>query len=503
MADRWWRLSNLYTVVDEKGTVFPFVPRPVQADYYWNSWFLDIILKSRQHGFTTFKALEAMDACIFNDNYHAHLIADTRENAERLFEEKLRGPLKRFREEHPHLARFAETSEENARVLTFPNGSKLSCGMSMRGGTLQFLHISEHGKICAASRIKAQEIRSGSLNTVHAGQRICIESTAEGREGDFYEFATLAKKKHQAGTKLSPLDFKFHFYPWWKDAKNKLVPTGIEIDDAARHYFETLRVKEGIRLTPGQKAWYVVKKSTQRDLMFREHPSTPEEAFQGAVEGTYYGKDMLAVREQGRVLDYIPIEPKWPVDTSWDLGKNNRTAIWLHQWDWRLQMHRFVYFMDGVGGGLAFWWKKLQAVQERFHFTWGAHYMPHDIGVSEQSQNMGETREDFARELGLENIIVVPRVKLLADGQEAVRAFLPSCVFSAKFCDSPEHPGITYLETYRAHWDASNGKFTDEPEKDAACDGADAFRQIAQAWRPDIAQRNKKKPGGRKSWRTA
>ena len=62
--------------------------------------------------------------------------------------------------------------------LVFDNGSNVSVGTSMRGGTLQYLHISEYGKISAKYPDKAKEIKSGSFNAVKAGQFIFVESTA-------------------------------------------------------------------------------------------------------------------------------------------------------------------------------------------------------------------------------------------------------------------------------------------------------------------------------------
>ena len=90
----------------------------------------------------------------------------------------------------------------------------------MRSSTLTNLHISEHGKICAKDPERAKEIKTGSLNTVHVGQKITIESTAEGREGDFYTFCRKAESIKDSGRKLSAVDFKFHFFPWYQ---NKII----------------------------------------------------------------------------------------------------------------------------------------------------------------------------------------------------------------------------------------------------------------------------------------
>ncbi|MDA6552020.1 hypothetical protein OSK79_21975 [Escherichia coli] len=62
---------------------------------------------------------------------------------------------------------------------------------SFRSGTVQRLHISEHGKICAKYPAKAKELRTGTLNAVSDECIIFDESTAEGVGGDFYEMSTV------------------------------------------------------------------------------------------------------------------------------------------------------------------------------------------------------------------------------------------------------------------------------------------------------------------------
>jgi hypothetical protein len=103
---------------------------------------------------------------------------------------------------------------DSARELRFSNGSSLRVGTSMRGSTFQYLHISEFGKLCAKFPEKAREVITGSLNTLSSGQYCFIESTAEGREGHFYDMCTQARALQASDMKLTPLDFRFHFFPW-------------------------------------------------------------------------------------------------------------------------------------------------------------------------------------------------------------------------------------------------------------------------------------------------
>jgi hypothetical protein len=107
--------------------------------------------------------------------------------------------------------------QDSANQLTFGNNSSLRVSTSMRSGTLQLLHVSEFGKICAQYPDKAREIVTGALNTVEAGQFVVIESTAEGQEGAFYDLAQRARARALSGQPLTSLDYRFHFVPWWAD----------------------------------------------------------------------------------------------------------------------------------------------------------------------------------------------------------------------------------------------------------------------------------------------
>jgi hypothetical protein len=69
---------------------------------------------------------------------------------------------------------------------------------------------------------KAREIITGSLNALAPGQYVFIESTAEGREGYFYQMYKDAQANLHAAKKLTPLDFRFHFFPWWRHTNYRI-----------------------------------------------------------------------------------------------------------------------------------------------------------------------------------------------------------------------------------------------------------------------------------------
>ncbi len=102
---------------------------------------------------------------------------------------------------------------DNVNELRFENGSVFRVGTSLRSGTLQLLHITEFAKICVENPKKANEIISGAINTLQAGQFCCIESTARGRGGAFYAMCKKAMELESSQSELTKLDWKFWFFP--------------------------------------------------------------------------------------------------------------------------------------------------------------------------------------------------------------------------------------------------------------------------------------------------
>lgn len=64
--------------------------------------------------------------------------------------------------------------------------------------------------------------------------------------------------------------------------------------------------------------WYQKKKEEQKEDMQREYPSFPNEAFDLAIKGSYYEKELSTARQSGRIDNY-PYDPRLPVFTHWDL----------------------------------------------------------------------------------------------------------------------------------------------------------------------------------------
>lgn len=468
LEDRWWRLNNLYYITNEKGEKVLFNFNDVQENLFNNLWYLNLILKSRQHGITTFFCIYFLDTVIFHDNIRAGIIAHNLDDAEAFFQDKVKYAYDNLPEE---IKAVRKASVDRSRELRLANNSSIRINTSFRSGNLQFLHISEFGKICAKYPDKAKEIVTGALNTVHAGQFITIESTAEGREGYFYDYCMTSQKQQKLeADRLTSLDFRFFFFPWFDDPRNQIDADGVILSKALDKYFNELEIKTGTILSHKQKAWYSKKKQQLGEDIFREHPSTPGEAFKAQIEGAYFKSEMQRVYSENRIAIF-PFQAGIPVDTWWDIGMHDHTTIWFSQ-----TVEREIYMVDffkDKDRGLPYYADILRSKG----YNYGTHTLPHDGKVREWGS--GESRKRQATRLLGSGVKVVKRTKKSGDeGQiEAAREILQHCWFHRKNCEE----GIKGLESYRKEWNDKLGSYMDVPLHDWASHIADSFMVMAVA----------------------
>lgn len=468
MRNRMWRLNNIYTILNKEGKEIPFRMNWAQNNLYESMWYRNVILKARQHGFTTLIGILGLDTCIFHPNIRAGFIAHNLDDANVIFRDKIVFSYERL---PASVRREVRVAEQTKSQITFSNNSSIRVSTSMRSGTVQFLHISELGKIAAKYPEKAIEIRSGAIEAVPKDGMVFIESTAEGREGEFYEACATAQRLEQTGSRLTPLDFKFHFVPWFWNPEYALDPEGVVITDRMDEYFRRLVKEHGITLTQEQKAWYVRKEATQREQMKREYPATPEEAFEGSVEGAYYLREMNTLRQQGRIGNF-PYIKGLPCYALWDLGYDDSTAIWLMQPVGGRR--RLIKYMEDRKQSFDYYADKLRELEIPIM----GHYMPHDIEHGSVGNIGGLTDRQVAEQCGIHPIHTVERAKnnaeVLADIR-TTRMFLSQCEIDQQGCEE----GIKCLDNYRSEWDEKLSKFRDKPRHDWTSHGADALRSGA------------------------
>jgi hypothetical protein len=487
-GDPLWRLSNIYRQIDDDGRDFAFVPNEEQLDFYDKIWYRNNILKARQLGFTTWVDLIALDQTLFNNNYTSVIVAHTLDDSGKIFRNKVQYAYEKL--PPGILERIPLKTKTQSKELYFKNGSSISVTTSARGGTTQFLHISEFGKIARRFPEKAEEIVTGSFESVPVDGTIVVESTAEGNAGRYYDLSMEALEMMRKKTRLTKLDFKLHFYPWYLKQANRLDEPDVKISEEHTKYFEKCQRMLGIKLDHQQRVWYVKKLGTNKKAMTREHPTTPEEAFAQSVDGAIYSEEMSWLREKGRI-GQVGIRPGLPVNTFWDLGssKGNATSIWLHQ---RFGANdRFVKYFGETGKGMRYFWEKLVEFQGEHKFKWGIHHLPHDAAANMQGaelvnrieilEALGQETRDGRKGYEPGEVLGVKRTHDLALAIDAVKNRMPDVMIDEEGCVE----GIRGLDNYQYEWIAETGTWSRNPLHNWASNPCDAFRQWAQAYHPE------------------
>lgn len=475
-------------------SVVPFLPNRAQRRLMARLWHRNIILKARQLGFTTLVAILWLDHALFNADQRVGIIAQDAGAAKIIFRDKVKLAYTRL----PDVikAKFP-LSADNADELMFAhNNSSIRVATSMRSGTIHRLHVSEYGKICAKYPEKAAEVATGSLPAVPLDGICIIESTAEGQEGDFYSKTQTAIAITQTGKRLNPKDFRIHFFPWWGEAGYRIAEY-VAITDKDREYFDKIEGETGTMLDQEQRNWYVATRDSEfsgdPEKMWQEYPSTSKEAFQVSTEGTYYAVQLASMRKEGRICR-VPHAVGVPVNTFWDIGNTDGTAIWFHQ---RIGFEdRFINFIEGWGESYSYYVQQMQ----KLGYVWGDHYLPHDAQHKRQGKFSNQSPEDMLKELMPgDSFIIVPRVSEVIHGIQKTRD-----VFGSMFFDEEKTAlGIAHLGNYKKTWDRARGAWKiHTPQKiDGHSEAADALRQFAQGYQAPRLIEGKTKSS--RNWRVS
>jgi hypothetical protein len=198
--------------------------------------------------------------------------------------------------------------------------------------------------------------------------------------------------------------------------------------------------------------------------MKREYPSTPQEAFESAIDGAYYSKQLSKARMDGRVTR-LYYDPELPVHTAWDLGYGDSTAIWLFQMEGQ-EIHLLEY-IENSNEPLTYYLKVLKSKD----YIWGKHLVPHDAKAHEYGS--GLTRVEIARKNSFSFTVV--QDLSLDEGIDAVRHLFNRLWFDETKCTK----GIVALENYKRQWNKTQGCWSSHPLHNDASHGSDAIRTLA------------------------
>ena len=188
--------------------------------------------------------------------------------------------------------------------------------------------------------------------------------------------------------------------------------------------------------------------------------------FDAAAPGAYYASLIGAADRAGRI-GRVPHDPALKVDTAWDLGVDDATAIWFFQQAGR-EVRAIDYFEtrgEGLDAIVA------EALAGR-GYVYGVHHLPHDVMVRELGAG-ARSRYETLRSLGLDRI-EVGQATPSPERINAGRLMIPITWFDAERCAL----GLERLRDYRKRWNRATRSYGG-PLHDEASHGADAFGEFA------------------------
>lgn len=221
--------------------------------------------------------------------------------------------------------------------------------------------------------------------------------------------------------------------------------------------------------------WFPDVLANERDYLKSRDEEEYRHIWEGELktfaDGAIYKKQLQKMREDGRICR-IPIENGVEVHTFWDLGRDDDTAIFFMQHVGR--EYRFVDYYSARFEDIDHY---ARVIKEK-GYLYGRHYMPHDVEA--QSLGMKTTRKVMFEQAGVKPIEVVARVSDLMDGIAMTKQIFDSCYIDETRCNE----GLKALSNYSRRYDEERDTYMETPVHNWASNGADAFRQFAQGYKP-------------------
>ena len=243
----------------------------------------------------------------------------------------------------------------------------------------------------------------------------------------------------------------------------------LETDETFRRFVKTPMPGAQVRKIGWQdNPWFPDVLRAEMDHLKATDPDSYMTVWEGhcrqSLDGAIYAKELRNATGEGRIAS-VPYDASKPVDTFFDLGRADKTAIWFAQivgFEFRL-----IDYYENSGHGLAHYMKVLQ---ER-PYVYGEHWLPHDA----QNKLLASERtiEQQMRAVG-HKVRITPKTSI-KDGIEAARAIFNRCWFD----ENKTADGLQCLRHYQYDVDPETKERSMKPLHNWASHGADAFRYLA------------------------
>lgn len=195
--------------------------------------------------------------------------------------------------------------------------------------------------------------------------------------------------------------------------------------------------------------------------------------FSAALQGAYFGKEMVNAERQGRITS-VTLDPAVPVYTAWDIGYRDDTAIWFYQVI-RSEIHVIDYHASS-GQTIDYY----AALVKDKGYKYKTHWLPHDARAKTLASGGKSIIEQLGSLLDFKTLDIVPNLDV-QDGIQAARKALEVSWFDETKC----YEGLEALRQYQREYDEEKKAFREKPRHDWTSHPADAFRMLAVAWKKD------------------
>jgi phage terminase large subunit len=200
-------------------------------------------------------------------------------------------------------------------------------------------------------------------------------------------------------------------------------------------------------------------------------------AFDVPALGAIYAAELAQAKVERRI-GRVVFDGSALVNTAWDLGIGDATAIWFYQVV-QGEVHLIDYY-EASGKPITHF---LSVLAQR-PYVYGKHFVPHDAAGRELGT--GKSIAEMMRAQGTEPTVM--KRESAEVGINAARVLFARCWFDASACAE----GLDALMNYRREFNDKLGEFKNTPVHDWASHGADAFRYLALS--VESAKQGKPKP---------
>ena len=215
--------------------------------------------------------------------------------------------------------------------------------------------------------------------------------------------------------------------------------------------------------------------SAKRSMSEDEYLQEYECDFNAGLMGAYFAKEMAKAEAEKRIASF-PYDPAYAVDTYWDLGLDDATAVWFIQS--KRGHHVAIDYYEVSGLSIP----EVMADLKKKPYSLGIFHFPHDVVARDFST--GKSQQQIFQQHGARPSRVSPRGGTKREGINAARMIIPTTHFDRVKCEK----GLKALIEYQRKWDTKNGVFQEAPLHNFASHGADAFQQFGLGQRGETRQ---------------